>query len=223
MRLRPVRLLGLARPARTLRLCIRAGDPVPKRATATAAAQPDSAATSSGAAPVGAFSGGGDSSGASGWAADFLGVVAGDSQLLFAELQLSTFSQAELREAFLRADANADGALTSGELRAALGVREGKTAGEGGGLEDAQIDLAVGLVMRSADGVGRGGEPTVSLEAWLRCLTSLAEARDPRIWPLSASMLVAGTAIGIVLPLMPLLVNEMGLTPAQYGQASAGL
>lgn len=66
------------------------------------------------------------------------------------------------------------------------------------------------------------GQPSLSAAAWSSALTALAERRDPRIWPLAASMLVAGTAIGIVLPLMPMIVNQIGLSSAQYGQVAVG-
>ena len=45
------------------------------------------------------------------------------------------------------------------------------------------------------------------------------EARDPRIWPLSATMMLSGTAVGVVLPVMPLLVGQLGLSEAQFGIA----
>jgi len=101
------------------------------------------------------------------------------SPLLFARLRLESYSEAELREVFVRANTNADGALTAAELRAALRltplaseevgqtaeVQAAASAGESGagqqgrdpvvlltGKRDAELEAAVQLVMASADG-----------------------------------------------------------------------
>eukprot|EP00939_MAST-03C_sp_MAST-3C-sp1_P000798 g798.t1 len=43
------------------------------------------------------------------------------------------------------------------------------------------------------------------------------EERDPQIWPIAGTMLIAGSAVGVILPVMPLLVKELGISQAQFG------
>lgn len=35
---------------------------------------------------------------------------------------------------------------------------------------------------------------------------------DKRVWPIAASTMLMGTAIGVVLPVMPLFARDLGLT-----------
>ena len=53
-------------------------------------------------------------------------------------------------------------------------------------------------------------------------ITALAERRDPRIWPISGIMLLSGTAVGVVLPVMPMLVHNMGLSQARGSRRLRG-
>ena len=45
----------------------------------------------------------------------------------------------------------------------------------------------------------------------------MANAVDKRVWPVAASMLLTGGAIGVIVPVMPLLVKSMGITTAEFG------
>ena len=40
---------------------------------------------------------------------------------------------------------------------------------------------------------------------------------DNRVWPIAMSSLLMGTAIGVVIPVMPLFAREMGLSPSDFG------
>ena len=42
-------------------------------------------------------------------------------------------------------------------------------------------------------------------------------AIDKRVWPIAASSLLMGTAIGVVFPIMPLLAKDIGLTASDFG------
>jgi len=61
------------------------------------------------------------------------------------------------------------------------------------------------------------GDRRVSLEEFSAGITKLAEQRDKRLWAVAASMLVAGMSSGAVLPAMPAIVQQLGLTQAQFG------
>lgn len=40
---------------------------------------------------------------------------------------------------------------------------------------------------------------------------------DPRVWPIAASTFVTGSAIGVLLPVMPLFAASLNLTTAEFG------
>lgn len=50
-----------------------------------------------------------------------------------------------------------------------------------------------------------------------RIVTDMAEQRDPRIFPIAGTMLIAGTAVGVILPVMPVLVRSIGLSQEEFG------
>lgn len=41
---------------------------------------------------------------------------------------------------------------------------------------------------------------------------------DRRVWPIAASSLVMGTAVGVIIPLLPMLSTELGISTAGFGQ-----
>ena len=43
------------------------------------------------------------------------------------------------------------------------------------------------------------------------------ERVDPRAWQIAASSLMMGTALGVVLPIMPLFARELGVAPSELG------
>ena len=45
------------------------------------------------------------------------------------------------------------------------------------------------------------------------------EKLDKRVWPIAASNLMMGTAIGVLMPVMPLFAQEIGITTAELGAA----
>jgi MFS family permease len=47
--------------------------------------------------------------------------------------------------------------------------------------------------------------------------TNYDERLDKRVWPIAASSLMTGTAIGVILPVMPLYAQDMGITPSEFG------
>lgn len=60
-----------------------------------------------------------------------------------------------------------------------------------------------------------GGIP--SKEEFSSQLTALGEKLDPRIWPLGLSFLGTGLSIGIIVPILPLLVESLHIPPSQFG------
>ena len=125
---------------------------------------------------------------------------------LFCKLELSSFSEAELRSAFERTDTGGTGQLSREEIRAMLLHEEqGRACPR---MLDSQVEATTAHLLSAApSGLLPFGE-------FKDKITALAERRDPRIWPIAASMLLSGTAVGVVLPVMPMLVHDLGLSQA---------
>uniref|UniRef100_A0A7S4B6D1 Major facilitator superfamily (MFS) profile domain-containing protein n=1 Tax=Chrysotila carterae TaxID=13221 RepID=A0A7S4B6D1_CHRCT len=132
---------------------------------------------------------------------------------LFSTLGLTTFSPDDLRAAFDRLDATQSGVVSASALRAALRARA-QTATNESKLEH-EVEEMSALLMRRA--LESGGANELTYEQFRHSVTVMAEARDSRIWPIAMTMLVAGVAVGITTPVMPLLVRSLGLGEAQYG------
>ena len=56
-----------------------------------------------------------------------------------------------------------------------------------------------------------------SKEEWKAEITQLGEKLDPRVWPLGLSFLGTGLSIGIIVPILPLLVETLHIPPTQFG------
>ena len=133
---------------------------------------------------------------------------------LFCKLELSSFSEAELRRAFERTATGGTGKLSREEIRAMLLHEEqGRVCPR---MLDSQVEATTAHLLSSAP------SGLLSFGEFKEKITALAERRDPRIWPIAASMLLSGTAVGVVLPVMPMLVHHLGLSQAAYGLTLAG-
>ena len=127
------------------------------------------------------------------------------SRQLFAALGLRTFSREELRQRFDAADADADGYLTRHEAAELFG-----------GALDVEADrkAAARAVLRRLD---KDRDNRVSWDEFRSTILEEASRRDRRIWPLAGTMFLGGLSVGAVMPIMPILVSELGLGPADYG------
>ena len=127
------------------------------------------------------------------------------SRQLFAALGLRTFSREELRQRFDAADADADGYLTRHEAAELFG-----------GALDVEADrkAAARAVLRRLD---KDQDNRVSWDEFRSTILEEASRRDRRIWPLAGTMFLGGLSVGAVMPIMPILVSELGLGPADYG------
>ena len=115
---------------------------------------------------------------------------------LFCKLELSSFSEAELRRAFERTASGGTGKLSREEIRAMLLHEEqGRICPC---MLDSQVEATTAHLLSSAP------SGLLSFGEFKEKITALAERRDPRIWPIAASMLLSGTAVGVVLPVMPI-------------------
>jgi MFS family permease len=136
-------------------------------------------------------------------------------QQLYAALKLSSFSDDELARAFKSADTTGSGKLSRSDVRALL------LAAHGAQLVDAERERAervTDAVMQRFTGKLDG---TILPTNFLVDIKRIASQRDSRVWPIAGMMLVAGIAVGVVLPVMPLLVQSLGLSSAEYGNVIA--
>lgn len=61
-------------------------------------------------------------------------------------------------------------------------------------------------------------QATISLDSFVTTIRTKATDIDvPGMWPITVSMLLVGSSVGILTPAMPFVVEELGLTPGQYG------
>lgn len=127
---------------------------------------------------------------------------------LFAGLRLSSFSSAELRSRFEEADVDGDGVLNRKELKAALSVAiVGRTCSS---EIEARASTATTQLLRPE-------EESISFDTFKERVVELASRRDPRIWPIAATMALGGLSVGAVMPVMPCLVHDLALSETQYG------
>ena len=134
--------------------------------------------------------------------------------IMFEKFKLESFSDEELRKAFKAIDTNNTERLEISEVKSLFencAVRDGRHVD--------QMTNAVMQSLASADGssTAAAAPRSISFDEFQRSVKRLASQRDGRIWPIAATMCVAGTSVGMVIPVMPLLVLQLGLTQAQYG------
>jgi len=122
------------------------------------------------------------------------------SRQLFAALGLRTFSREELRLRFDAADADKDGFMTArdaADLICASDVEADRAA-------------AARAVLRRLD---KDEDGRVSWAEFESTIIEEASRRDRRIWPLAGTMFLGGLSVGAVMPIMPILVRDLGLGP----------
>jgi len=120
-------------------------------------------------------------------------------QQVFRALRLRRFDAAELRTVFDRLDADARGSVTARDLER--------------GAFPGDPEAAAVLLDRYDD----DGDGALSFDEFEKHVTRDASRRDARIWPIAGTMFLGGISVGAVMPVMPALVTDLGLSPADYG------
>lgn len=128
---------------------------------------------------------------------------------LFTVLGLSTFEKQELRDAFRSIDVDESGDIELHEIFALLLQNVH-------GIDQLQAQKSAELLFNFCD---RDLDGKISFEEFHRALLSLAQRRDPRVWPMVIMMLMSGMANGMMVTVMPLLGLELALTHIQYATA----
>ena len=117
---------------------------------------------------------------------------------LFQKLQLNRFSDQEIAASYQ---------LVYGQ------------ATPGSSLQQARLNelvLANNMLPQTpSDTPTRAAPPTQ--EEWRKAVITLAEKLDPRVYPLGLSFLGTGLSIGIIVPVLPLLVESLKISPLEFG------
>jgi len=124
---------------------------------------------------------------------------------VFAEaLALQTFTADELRRRFDAFDADGDGLLSRADVAAVFS-----------GADARAKDAAATAVLAAFDDDGDGSLDFAEFQRHV--LEEHSKRRDPRLWPVVATMLLGGLSVGAIMPLMPIVVRDLGLSAAEYG------
>ena len=137
------------------------------------------------------------------------------SPRLFNSLKLTSFDNANLRDAFESVDADHSGSISRSEMSMFLS-KNNVISSQSFSIDD----VTEQIFSRNSSEVEE-----MSFEDFKRIITDMAEEKDPRVYPIAGTMLIAGTAVGVILPVMPVLVTNIGLSQGQFGVivASFGL
>lgn len=123
-------------------------------------------------------------------------------------LRDSTFDRAAIETAFAAADHNGDGVLDSAEvLQVVVALYQTRLD------EESAREFTEKLVSHldsNADGV-------ISKDEFVASITTLASQVDKRVWPVAGATLLTGLAVGVVIPVMPVLITTLGISSAQFG------
>jgi len=129
------------------------------------------------------------------------------SKQVFTVLGLSEFSKEELEDAFRRADLDNNDLLEKEEFRSLV-----KNASNGK-LSKCEVD-------NFTESFWKYHAPEVEAitkSQFLSRTEALAKELDPRVNALSLTFLLAGTSIGLIIPVMPQLAQSLAITSSQYG------
>ena len=128
------------------------------------------------------------------------------SHQLFGALGLQTFSKDELRKAFDKADLDGDGVINCREA--------GKIFADSVSCEDRPA--AAAAVLEHLD---RDHDGNITWAEFEKSILEEASTVDTTVYPLAGCMVAAGLSVGTIMPVMPIIVHDLGLGPAEFGLA----
>lgn len=142
-----------------------------------------------------------------------------NNQDLIGSLQLGSFSEVDIDEAFNRIDVNHDGYISRQEMVVILEAWATKN-----GIGPQQLEKMADALMAkwSEDGEG-GNQDRISKEQFRRNAVALGEQVHPVIYQLSGCLFMMCLPFGIIVPYEPLLVQSLNITAAQFGIAQGAM
>lgn len=131
-----------------------------------------------------------------------------DRRLVFQSLGIKNFSAEELTHAYK----SLRGAK---ECLHISHVEHWVRSSSGGSLSDEDVtNRAVAIIGKK--GV-QDAEGNISYEKFERRMRELGEHIDPRVYQFAVSYFLTGTSVGIVIPCMPLIVQQLQVSPTDFG------
>ncbi|CAE8630692.1 unnamed protein product, partial [Polarella glacialis] len=125
-------------------------------------------------------------------------------------LNLTSLSEIQLRASFSQVDLDGSGEIDLSELTQLMrsGLR----------LPQREAEEMAALLMHRIDSNHDGH---ISFDEFQRGLKALVRQRDPRVWPIAGMMFVSGVTAGAMAPAMPLMVQELSLSQAEFGYVNS--
>eukprot|EP00192_Tetraselmis_astigmatica_P003391 CAMPEP_0117674014 /NCGR_PEP_ID=MMETSP0804-20121206/14799_1 /TAXON_ID=1074897 /ORGANISM="Tetraselmis astigmatica, Strain CCMP880" /LENGTH=597 /DNA_ID=CAMNT_0005482829 /DNA_START=194 /DNA_END=1987 /DNA_ORIENTATION=+ len=131
---------------------------------------------------------------------------------LFQALRLQSLSEEELRKVFASVDENGNGSLNYTEVEELVKQRLAEPSSN-----PETIQKHVRGIMSTFD-LNQDGE--VSYTEFADKVKDLSQAIDKRVLPLAVLVGLVGLAAGMVQPLMPLMIKDIGMSLSEYGMIS---
>jgi MFS family permease len=127
---------------------------------------------------------------------------------IFRALNLNTFSTEEIQSSY--------DALRESNVR--VSQAQLTTLHENiGRMKNASDDELARDRIKFTEMLGIGKREFIEYKEYEKVILDLGTKIDPKIWAVSISHLLAGVSIGIIVPCMPLLVNELNISPSFFG------
>ena len=133
------------------------------------------------------------------------------SAQLFETLDLSDFNEEELGKRFDSLDIDGNGYIELEEVAAYL---KKECESDRHCIRSGEVEAFSHEFMRTFVGTLDG---KISKKNFIQKMKIMATNVDHRVWPIASSMLLTGLSIGIITPIMPLFVKQLGLTTSAFG------
>jgi hypothetical protein len=127
---------------------------------------------------------------------------------VFRALNLNTFSTEEIQSSY--------DALRESDVHVSQ-TQVTALHGNIGRMKNASKDELAQHRIKFNEMLGIGKSEFIEYKEYETVILDLATKIDPKIWAVSVSHLLAGVSIGIIVPCMPLLVNELNISPSFFG------
>mmetsp|Transcript_6234 Transcript_6234/g.9848 ORF Transcript_6234/g.9848 Transcript_6234/m.9848 type:complete len:572 (+) Transcript_6234:160-1875(+) len=132
---------------------------------------------------------------------------------VFDMFKLMNFSKDELTLVFEKLDKNKNGVVERDEVEHYLETLYRKDDREMCISDEEVHRFCMEFMKRFENDPGQG----ITREQFDKVIMNMANTVDSRVWPITFSMVLAGVAIGIIIPVMPLFVKELGLSASEFG------
>lgn len=145
-----------------------------------------------------------------------MAIGAGVQQKILGALRLTTCSKDEMEKVFDDIDTNKDGRLSREEVQVIIEnlLKPRLEAMKSPTEAIREVQQVTGVFMTRFDDDKSGD---IDRDEFKRHVTDLAGQVNPQVYPLAASMFLTMLPIGVIVPLEPQLVRDLGINVAEFG------